>query len=153
MSDDISMRVIQLAGQGFCCSQIVVILALETQGTYNTELVRAVSGMCKGLGDCSGPCGALSGGVCTLALYAGRGSDEEEADSRLPLMLNTLTEWFHETVGEKYGDISCLTILGLEKCGKPDPSRCAPIVTETFMRCLEILAENGFDPTVSKEDA
>ncbi len=153
MSDDISLRVMQLAGQGFCCSQIVVILALETQGNDNPELVRAVSGLCKGLGDCSGPCGALSGGACVLALYAGRGSEQEEADSRLPLMLNTLTEWFNETVGEKYGDVSCLSILGLETCGKPDPSRCAPIVTETFLRCLEILAENDIDPTVSKEDA
>lgn len=153
MSDEIMSRVAQLAGQGFCCSQIVVIMALETQGNYNTELVRSLAGLCEGLGDCSGPCGALSGGACMLALYAGRGSEEEEADSRLPLMLNTLTEWFNETVGQKYEGVTCLSILGLEKCGTPDPTRCGAVVADTFMRCLEILAENEIDPTVAKEDA
>lgn len=153
MSDDVSMRVVQLAGQGFCCSQIVMVMALETQGSYNTELVRALSGLCKGLGDCSGPCGALSGGACLLALYAGRGSEEEEADNRLPLMLTTLTEWFQETVGEQYGGVSCVHILGEGNCAVPDPGRCAALVADTFTRCLEILAENGIDPTVPKEDA
>ena len=153
MSDDIVTRIMQLAGQGFCCSQIVVIMALETQGNYNTELVRALSGLCKGMGDCSGACGALSGGVCMLGLYAGRGSEEEEANNRLPVMLETLNDWFRETVGKEYGGICCIDILGDDNCNVPDPTRCSSIVAETFARCLEILAENDIDPTIPKEDA
>jgi len=41
MIDQTSLRMMQLAGQGYCCSQILILLALEGMGRENPDLVRA----------------------------------------------------------------------------------------------------------------
>lgn len=40
------LDILRLAGQGYCCTQIVLQLALELQGRENPGLIRAVSAMC-----------------------------------------------------------------------------------------------------------
>ncbi len=152
--DDVALRMMQLGARGLCCSQILLQLALEMQGRENPGLVRAMAGLGNGLGDCSGPCGALSGGACLLGLYAGSALDDAPADpasERLPLMLAQLVEWFRETVGQRHGGVSCGEILGDSECGEPDPVLCGSIVGDTFARCLDILLENGFDPLESRD--
>lgn len=149
--DDISLRMMQLGAQGFCCSQILLALALETRGQDNPDLVRAMAGLCNGLGDCSGPCGALTGGTCLLALYAGRGNADEEQDERLPLMISLLTQWFQDEIGARHQGVRCGDILGENGCGAPDPGLCGSIVADTFRRCMAILQENGIDPTESRD--
>ena len=147
--DDITIRIMQLAGSGYCCSQIIILLALEAQGEENPVLVRAMSGLCHGMGDCSGVCGALTGGLAMLGLYVGKGRDDEYPHDRRPLMLAELGEWFREVIGERFGGVTCSVILDGMECGKPNPQRCGPTVAETFGRCLEILTENGIDPSQS----
>ena len=39
--DDVTLHMLELKGKGFCCSQIILILALENQGRTNPDLVRA----------------------------------------------------------------------------------------------------------------
>lgn len=143
--DDLTIRMMQLAARGYCCSQILGWLALEAQGRRNPDLVRALSGLCLGVGNSGGTCGVLTGAACLLALYAGKGADEEQADERLPLMFAELTEWFSRTVGQTYGGIHCTDILG-EEGRQPQPGRCGPILLDTYRRVLEILSEDGFDP-------
>ena len=110
--NDLNLDVIRFAGRGYCCSQIMLLLALEIQGRTNPELVRAAGGLCVGIAESGGACGILSGAACVLALYAGKGSDEERADEKLPLMYSELTDWFEETVGERHGGLTCTQILG-----------------------------------------
>jgi C_GCAxxG_C_C family probable redox protein len=105
-----SMRMAELSLQGFGCSQILIILALEAEGKTSPELVRAISGLHGGLA--SGKlCGALSGGACALALRRGRADPREAEDPRLPLLVQQLVEWFEHEYGERAGGIDCDAIL------------------------------------------
>jgi Putative redox-active protein (C_GCAxxG_C_C) len=149
--DDLTIRVMQLAGQGYCCSQILSRLALEAQGRQNPDLVRALTGLCLGIGNSGGTCGVFSGAACLLALYAGKGSDEERADEKLPLMFAELTDWFAGTVGGTYGGVTCTDILG-EGERQPQPGRCGAILVNTYHQVLQILTENGFDPASGRNE-
>ena len=148
---DLNLDVIRLTSRGYCCSQVLLRLALEFQGRSNPELVRAAAGLCMGIAESGGTCGILSGAACVLALYAGKGSDEEKTDEKLFLMYSELTEWFEETVGKQHGGLTCTHILG-EGPRRPDPGVCGGILIDTYKKVLDILIENGFDPAVSRED-
>jgi hypothetical protein len=149
--NETSLRVMQLVGQGFCCSQILLILGLEAQGQQNPALVRAANGLCKGFGSRDEVCGALSGGACLLALYAGKGAPGEERHDRYELLLSSMVDWFRETVRAQYGGITCDHIVG-KGLPAPDPTRCGPLVVQTFERAMALLLENGIDPTQARED-
>lgn len=137
------LRMVELSRQGFYCSQIMLILGLEKQGKENPDLIRAMNGLIGGLVFVGKLCGALSGGACLLALYAGKGTAEEATDPKLELMVNQLVDWFEEQYGATYGGTDCDDILE----GNPQnrPQRCPQIVRETYAKVLELLTENGFD--------
>ncbi|MEW6265546.1 MAG: DVU_1555 family C-GCAxxG-C-C protein [Thermodesulfobacteriota bacterium] len=143
--NDTSIRLMKKAAAGYTCAQILVSLALEDRGETNAALVRAMAGLAHGCGTGQGSCGALTGAACVLALYAGKGRDGEEASERLPSMLQELTDWFRETVGERHGGLSCEAVTGEDG---PEASRqkCGAIVIETYEKIVRILVANGFDP-------
>jgi hypothetical protein len=146
--NEYDLDILRLHTQGFCCAQIVVQMALEMQGVENPGLIRAMSGLCVGFSSPQGACGALTGAACLLAYYAGKGTAEEEASDRLPLMLSELTEWFEEYATERFGGINCSTIV---PDGKPDPSVCGGLVSECYGKVLTILLENDIDPGTPHE--
>lgn len=137
------LRMLQLAGQGFHCSQVLLSLGLEAQGKTNPDLIRAMAGLAGGVGFCGDTCGALTGGACLLALYAGRGTPQEEENPRLNLMVSELVEWFTEEFSQCYGGIQCREILA------DDPTnqlkRCPDLVSRTYEKVKAILLENDFD--------
>lgn len=143
MMNDETFRMIELAGQGFYCSQILLFLGLEAQGKHNPDLIRTMAGLAGGLGFSGGVCGALTGGACLLGLYAGRGAPEEMEDPRLNSMISELIDWFAEKCTGLYGGIHCDSILA------DDPNnqrtRCPGLVTETYEKVKVLLVENGFD--------
>jgi hypothetical protein len=47
--DDMILQLMRLKAKGFCCAQIILILALEAQGKTNADLVRSVGGLCFGI--------------------------------------------------------------------------------------------------------
>jgi hypothetical protein len=140
-----SFRIIQLAAKGYCCSQIVMLLALETQGRENPEMVRAIAGLCMGAGNSGGICGIFTGAVCVLALYGAKGADTENETDKLPLMYAELSEWFEQSACGVYGGTSCTDIIG-EDMPRPRPDRCGRLLVDTWSRVQDILLENGFDP-------
>jgi hypothetical protein len=142
--DDTMIRMLQLAHKGYSCSQILILLALEARGEQNHALVRAAAGLAYGCGAGKGSCGVLSGGSCVLALFAGKGSDEEQESERFMVMLQELSDWFSERVGGQYGGIECQAIVGDEG---PDAARqrCGAILAETYNKVINILISNGFD--------
>lgn len=141
MSNEMA-RIAQLHAQGFHCSQILILLGLEQQEKSNPDLVRSMTGLAGGLGFTGKNCGALTGAVCLLGLYAGRGEVEERENHVLNAMIEELVEWFEERFGKEYGGIDCATIL------QDDPwnrlTRCPQLVTETYAKAKELLEENGF---------
>ncbi|WP_147820874.1 DVU_1555 family C-GCAxxG-C-C protein [Salidesulfovibrio onnuriiensis] len=149
MLDDSGLRMMELAGKGYCCSQIVVLLALDELGRDNPDLVRAASGLCMGMGGCSGPCGVHTGAALVLGLHAGKGTDMETQDDKLPLMLEELRDWFAEATAP-YGGMSCGDILDGE-CGQPHQSRCGGLLSAVSAQVRRILAEHGLDPAEGRE--
>lgn len=149
--DETLIRLMALGGKGYTCSQIMIIMALEARGEENPSLVRAMAGLSYGCGNNCGTCGALTGGVCVLGLYAGKGMDAETASEMLLPMTQELSDWFLERTAE-HGGINCETIVGAEG---PDASRqiCGALVAETFEKALEILMQNGFDPSEGHDNA
>lgn len=137
-----SFRVMDLALQGFQCSQILMVLALEAEGKQNEDLVRAMSGLLGGMG-CGKACGALTGGCSVLGLHAGWGSPQGAADERLAGMLSEFVDWFESEFKPRYGSIDCAGIVEDDMRNKL--ARCPGIVIESFAKLKQILAENGYD--------
>lgn len=137
------LRMLELASQGFQCSQILLSLGLEAQGKHNPDLIRSMAGLAGGVGFCGDICGALTGGACLLALYAGKGTAEEEEHPRLNLMINELVEWFTREYTECYGGIHCADIIGDDAVKQT--TRCSGIVTRTYEQARTLLLDNGFE--------
>ncbi len=146
--NEYDLDIVRLAGQGYCCSQIVLQLALEVQGETNNGLIRAMAALCHGFPGNKGVCGALTGAGCLLAYYAGKGSSEEEEDKRLPLMLDELGDWFGEFCTERSHSIFCQDIV---PGAKPDTTTCGTLLSTCYGKAMTILLENGFDPTTASE--
>lgn len=150
MLNDAGLRMAALAGKGYCCTQIMLLLALEDMGRENPDLIRASAGLCDGLGDCTGPCGVITGALCFMSLHAAKGMDMEEADDRLPLMVEELRGWFAEVAGE-VGGTNCVDIIG-GNCGSPDPVLCGSLMSRAYDKVREILAANSIDPSEGRNE-
>ncbi|MDY0307076.1 MAG: DVU_1555 family C-GCAxxG-C-C protein [Desulfovibrio aminophilus] len=148
---DILLDILPLAGKGYCCSQILGLLALRAQGRENPDLIRSLSGLCHGMGQSGGACGILSGGCCVLGLYLGKGSDDEAPLEQAELAVATFVDWFTERAVPQYGGITCAAILG-DDGGKPDVSRCGQLLADAWARILLLLTEQGLDPAVPREE-
>ena len=139
MGDD-AFRIMELSLQGFNCSQILMLLALEARGQTDPDLVRSMTGLLTGLG-AGKLCGALTGGCCVLGLVAGKASARDEANPRFAAMLSSFVEWFEERYSKEYGGINCSDIVRDD--ARLRLERCPMIVAETQERLAQVLAENG----------
>ena len=78
-----------------------------------------------------------------LALFAGKGTDEEHESDKFMMMLQELSDWFSEHVGGQYGGIECRAVVG-EEGPSAARQRCGAILAETYAKVMEILISNGF---------
>jgi len=140
--DQTLMRMMELDYNGYYCSQILMIMVLDAQGKSNPDLISALGGLAHGSGFRGGYCGALTGGACLLALFAGKGNDDEYEDERLKYMTTDLEGWFEKTMGSRYGGITCEAIVGDRTEIR---QRCGEVVAETYHKVLEILTASGYD--------
>lgn len=141
--NDHMIRMMQLAQKGYSCSQIVMQMALDMRGEENPFLIRAMAGLAYGCGFGHGTCGALTGSACVLALYAAKDPDNASEPDRLMPMLQTLSDWFSQTIGARHNGVTCEAISG--KDSTVSMLHCGQIVSDTFSKTVEILAENEFD--------
>jgi hypothetical protein len=142
MNNEDSFRMMELGMQGYNCSEILLLMALEAQHKENPDLIRAMAGLLAGMG-CGRTCGALTAGCCLLGLYAGKGTPESCADERLAPMLNSFVEWFEAEFTARYGGVTCAQILNDNAQNKL--ARCPGIVLESLAKLREILSEYGYE--------
>ena len=142
------LDIMPLAAKNYCCSQILMLMALRAQGIENWELVRAASGVCHGMGASGLTCGILTGGCLVIGLYVGRGREEELPNDRADLLVTEFVDWFRDRVIPDYGDITCQAVLG---DGKPEVTRCGGLLAEAWDQILTILTEAGIDPSQPRE--
>lgn len=134
---DFEAILLEMTRQGFECSQILMLLALELDGAENPDLVRAMSGLCGGMGRSGGVCGALTGGCCVLGYFTGKGVPEELEYSRAREIVSGYALWFEE----RFGTSLCRDIIGgdYSKC----LASCAPIMEECYFKLVELLEMHG----------
>jgi len=143
-TDEMVNRMIQLAGNKYNCSQIMMILALEQEGRENPSLVRAMSGLGDGCGFFQETCGIMTGAASILAWYAGKGADDEEESEKLLPMLEDFGDWFRQEIGARYAGTRCNEIVG-DLVGTDEGKQiCGSIIFQTFGKVNEILASNNF---------
>ncbi len=145
--DSTLLRIMELDYHGYYCSQILMILALESQGKTNPDLIRAMGGLAHGHGFERGTCGSLTGAACFLGLYAGKGSDDEYEDENLKHMLKDLGDWFDLNFGSRYGDVTCKAIVGYRVQIK---QICGEVIARTYGKLLELLNASGYDVSVGR---
>jgi len=135
-------EIMPLVSQGYCCSQVLMLLLTRKSGHENPELIRAMHGLCYGIGGSEGPCGLLSGGACVLGYIAGRGKDQESAHPSFVPLAADYQQWFAERT-KRYGSTACFQIMeglsaetgiALPVAGeKPTPCLCGGL----FIECWE----------------
>ncbi|NLC73428.1 MAG: C_GCAxxG_C_C family protein [Ruminococcaceae bacterium] len=137
---DLQDRILELSRQGFFCAQIMLQLALESEGKENTDLIRSLGGLNGGIGNTGGICGALTGGACFISYFAGKGEEDELTHPAYFDMISELKAWFKGYVAE-YGGCDCHTILDGDERNKIQ--RCPMIVLAVIEKCMELLELNG----------
>lgn len=138
--------------QGYCCSQLLMVLALQARGQDAPELMRALNGLCHGLGFSGGPCGLLTGGAAVLGLLAGKDATQDALPCLNPV-INDYANWFYERTAP-YGGCSCEQVAsGLQGQGvhssatasadgkAPDPLLCGALLAECWDQ-LRLLARD-----------
>lgn len=134
-------RVMELHAEGFCCSQIMFLLALDMQNRENPDLVRAVSGLCHGIGFSRDVCGVLSGGACLLSLFTGKGTHKETGHILHADLQTDFVLWFRQHIDSPDNGIRCAEILSAH-----DRRYCAKLVDDAFIKIMDLLMENSIDP-------
>ncbi len=127
---DLFDEILKLSGQGFNCSQILMILGTEEE---NPDLLRAVGALGGGMGFSGGACGALSGGCCLLGYHMGKGAVEETPDDQMKPLIQEYVDWFAKT----YGTCDCRQILDGDWSNRS--KRCPPLVESCFEKLMALL--------------
>ena len=122
---------------GYQCAQVLLLYALEAQGIDNPDLVRAMGGLNRGMSNYRSVCGSLSGGLCLLSYFAGKGSSEETANPGYDEMAGERYDWFLKDNEGTGGSPMCMDLL--ENDLSQRARVCPLLISRTFQKCLEIL--------------
>ena len=144
MSQD-AFTMYKLASQGYCCSQILILMDLMDKGIENHDLIRAMAGLCVGTGGSGKTCGIVTGGACLMGIYAGKGTPEETRSYNLNKMIMEYIEWFEE----EYESLDCEEIVGVDtlediRTNMVYPVKCGNLMTGAYKKVKDILKEYGY---------
>lgn len=139
-------KMFKLANSGYCCSQILIIMYLESNGIENVSLIKAMAGLCAGVGNTGKTCGIVTGGACLFGLYAGKGIDIEIRDDNLKKMIQEFVQWFEdEFESSECADIITVDVLNDMNEKEAYPIKCGNIMQKSYNKINEILKENGYE--------
>ena len=144
--NDTVFKLFKLSSSGYCCTQIMLKLALDAEGKENADLLRAVSGLCRGIGGRQKSCGVLTGGLGILGLYGAKGEDTEFPKQNYSKMTEEYMEWFVE----EFGSEECRDIIGVynfaDDTGRDGYMvKCGDILLKSYEKVIEILMDNGYE--------
>ncbi len=136
---DLFDRIIELGRYGYSCGQILALLMQEVTGEENRALVKALGGLDGGVGYSKGCCGCMTGGVCIISSFTGKGEDFETEKPEHKAALAEFTEWFRDEITADYGGIDCEDIIGTSPAKRVE--YCPQIMAASFEKIMEILEE------------
>ena len=121
------------------CGQIMLLLSIELREEDEPMLIRAMGGVSSGM--FSGlNCGTLTGGACLIASYCAASAPAESDKYNYSGMVAELVEWFRN----EFGAVDCTELVGSNPSAKA--LVCPPIIEKTFIKCIDLLEQNGIDP-------
>ena len=142
--DELKFELYRLGTEGYCCSQIMLKLALDMEEIENDDLIRVMNGLCNGIGGNQKTCGVLTGGIGVIGLYAGKGKAREYTQDNFGTMVKAYTDWFEE----RFESTECLDLIGVyrftDENNQAYPVKCGDTLLESFEKVVEILQENGY---------
>lgn len=150
-SDFVKNRIVELFGGGklYCAESVVQVIA-ESGGKRPAEAVRMATGFCSGASRTCGQCGAVSGAIMGIGLYAGRnepGGDYEPAYS--------MVQEFLEKFSDKWDSINCFELIGCDFSTAEGQERfkekrlvrrCIGLAVFAADTAIAILREHGYLP-------
>ncbi|SMP51883.1 DVU_1555 family C-GCAxxG-C-C protein [Anoxynatronum buryatiense] len=143
--NEIEIKMFQLVNAGFCCTQVMMKLALEEEEKENEDLIRAVGGLCKGIGGRQKTCGVLTGGIAIIGLYAGKGNVAEYPQSNYGSMVEDYINWFEEV----FKSLECMDIIGVHNFTDHEnnvyPLKCGDILVKSYVKLQEILKDYDYE--------
>lgn len=144
--DDTAFKMIKLANSGYCCTQIMIKMVLDEEDKENNDLVKAVNGLCKGIGGCQKTCGVLTGGIAIIGLYAGKGEDIQFPSENYGKMNNEYIKWFEE----EFKSMECMDIIGVYSFNGENPNenymlKCGDILLKSYEKIQQILYKYGYE--------
>ncbi|WP_420806598.1 DVU_1555 family C-GCAxxG-C-C protein [Clostridium autoethanogenum] len=144
--NDTAFRIYKLASSGFCCTQIMLKLALEDEEKEKTDLIKALNGLCGGLGSSEKVCGILTGGIAVIGLYAGKGEPREYYGENFQPMLSEYIDWFKE----KFESTECRDIIGIQKITDENgninyPVKCGDVLLKSYEKIQQIICKYGYE--------
>lgn len=151
MGDYVRNRVLELfAEDKLYCAETVLSVIAEAGGTKPGDAVRMATGFCSGEGRTCGQCGALSGAVMGIGLYAGRdepGGDYEPAYALVHELIEKFTN--------KFDSVNCFELLQCD-LGSPEGQKrfeekrlkrkCVLYAAFAAQTALDLLREHGYLP-------
>lgn len=144
--DDTAFRIFKLASQGFCCTQVIIKMVLDEEKKENRDLIKAVNGLCAGIAYSKRTCGVLTGGICVLGLYAGKGDASEYPSENYMKMIKEYMEWFEE----EFESTECTNLVGVQVINDENgninyPVKCGDIIAKSYDKLQEILYKYEYD--------
>ncbi len=103
MSNEVKKRAIELMGEGdYLCAETVLKIIAEAGGRDSAELIRMATPFCSGLARTKGQCGALSGAIMGIGLFAGRTAPGGDLESTYALTQKLVAQF-----EEQCGSVNC----------------------------------------------
>jgi C_GCAxxG_C_C family probable redox protein len=151
MHESTMERVEALFGSGrLYCAETVLTLMAEAGGKDPKTVVPLATGFCSGMARTCGQCGAVSGAIMGIGLYAGRPEPGGDYDPAY-----VLTQDFLERFHAQYATINCFELIECDftasegqalfrEGGKKQD--CLHFVVFAVDTALGLLRENGYLP-------
>jgi len=144
----IGKRIEELFNGDYYCAESVVKVIAEAGGLASADAVRMATGFCSGMARTCGQCGAVSGAVMGLGLYAGRRGPGGDYDA-----VYTLTQEFLNRFETMYGSVNCFDLVRCD-FATPEGSRkyrdekghetCVAMAVFAARIALSLLCEYGY---------
>lgn len=154
MSDYIKKQVVEVFGEGnLYCAETSLKLIAEAGGKRSEDLIAMATGFCSGASRTCGQCGAVSGAIMGIGLFAGRNKPGGEYESAYALV-----QEFVERFEGKCGSINCFELVECDFATAEGQKRfrdkrlirkCVQYVVFAVETALELLRENGYLPELS----
>lgn len=137
-------------GDSFLCAESVVRVIAEVGGKESDDAIRMATGFCSGMARTCGQCGAVSGALMGMGLYAGR---SEPGADYAPMY--AITQEFLDKFKSEYPSINCYELIGCDFATPEGQAKykdenkreeCLDFVVFAADTAISILREHGYLP-------